>query len=77
MADLEDGVFAGSSFDPPATNTSLSVDYVTAMLKGNAGSFALKGGSARTVQLSNPMKALESVAGRSINSAEIRCRVPE
>ena len=48
MADLEDGVYGGSSFDPPATNTSLSVDYVTAMLKGNAGSFALKGGSAQS-----------------------------
>jgi len=48
MADLEDGVFAGQSFDPPSTNTPLIADYVTAMLKGRAGGFALKGGSAQS-----------------------------
>jgi hypothetical protein len=48
MADLENGIFAGQSFDPPATNTSLVANYVTAMLKGRAGSFALKGGDAQS-----------------------------
>ena len=48
MADLEEGVFAGQSFDPPPTNTPLIADYVTAMLKGRPGGFALKGGSAQS-----------------------------
>ena len=49
MADLEDGVFAGQSFDPPPTNTSIDVDYVTAMLKGNSGNyFSLKAGDAQS-----------------------------
>jgi hypothetical protein len=47
MADLEDGVYAGQSFAAPASNTSITADYVTAMLKGKPGSFALKGGSAQ------------------------------
>jgi non-reducing end alpha-L-arabinofuranosidase len=48
MADLEDGVYAGDSFSAPASNTSLSVNYVTAMLKGKPGNFALKGGDAQS-----------------------------
>ncbi|HYP99102.1 MAG TPA: arabinofuranosidase catalytic domain-containing protein [Polyangiaceae bacterium] len=48
MADLEDGVFAGGSFAAPATNTSLVVTFVTAMLGGKAGSFRLKGGDAQS-----------------------------
>jgi len=52
MADLENGVFAGQSFTAPATNTSLTSNYVTAMLKGNSGnSFVLKGGDAQTGSL--------------------------
>ncbi|MEO6601474.1 MAG: arabinofuranosidase catalytic domain-containing protein [Polyangiaceae bacterium] len=51
MADLEDGIFAGQSFAAPATNTSLNVDYVTAMLKGKPGNFALKGGDAQSGML--------------------------
>jgi len=48
MGDLEDGVFAGESFTAPASNTSLSFDYVTGMLKGNSGnSWALKAGNAQ------------------------------
>ena len=46
MADLENGLFAGQSFDAPETNTSLLADYVVAMLKGKAGGFTLKGGDA-------------------------------
>ena len=49
MADLEDGVYAGGSFDAPATNTSLTASYVTAMLKGYSGNrFVLKGGDAQS-----------------------------
>jgi hypothetical protein len=48
MADLENGVFAGQSFDPPATNTSLVANFVTAMLKGRSGTFALKGADAES-----------------------------
>lgn len=48
MADLEDGVFAGGSFSAPASNTTLSVSFVTAMLEGKAGSFRLKGGDAQS-----------------------------
>jgi non-reducing end alpha-L-arabinofuranosidase len=52
MADLEDGVFAGGSFAAPASNTSLSADYVTAMLKGPSGNtFVLKGGDAQSGSL--------------------------
>ncbi len=48
MADLEDGLFAGSSFDGPDTATPLNADYVTLMLKGHSGNrFALKGGDAQ------------------------------
>jgi hypothetical protein len=48
MADLEEGVFAGQSFEAPASNTPLIADYVTAMLKGKPGTFALKGGDAQS-----------------------------
>ena len=49
MADLENGVFAGQSFAAPATNTSLVVNYVTAMLKGDTSNhWALKGGDAQS-----------------------------
>jgi hypothetical protein len=48
MADLEDGVFGGKTFSAEPTNTSITADYVTAMLKGKAGGFALKGGSAQS-----------------------------
>ena len=48
MADLEDGVFAGGSFAAPASNTSLTATFVTAMLGGKPGSFRLKGGDAQS-----------------------------
>lgn len=51
MADLEDGVFAGQSTEAPAIDTSLDVDYVTAMVKGKSGSYALKGGDAQSGRL--------------------------
>ena len=53
MADLEDGVFAGGSFDAPESNTSLIADYVTVMVKGHSGDrFGLKGGDAQSGLLS-------------------------
>ena len=52
MADLENGLYAGQSFAAPATNTSLTSNYVTAMLKGNSGNtFVLKGGDAQSGSL--------------------------
>jgi len=52
MADLEAGLFAGSSFDPPASNVTLNFDYVTAILKGDSGNhFALKGGNSQSGSL--------------------------
>lgn len=54
MADLEEGVFAGSSFDAPPTNTSLVVDYVTALVKGKSGNYyAIRGGDAQSGGLKN------------------------
>jgi len=48
MADLENGVFAGESYDASATNTPLVASFVTAMVKGKPGSFALKGADAQS-----------------------------
>jgi hypothetical protein len=49
MADLENGVFAGNSFAAPATNTGFSVNYITAMLKGDTNNhWALKGADAQS-----------------------------
>lgn len=54
MADLEDGVFAGQSFAAPATNTSISCDYVTGMVKGRSGNhYAIRGGDAQNGSLKN------------------------
>ena len=52
MADLENGVFSGQfagALNPD--NTSIIADYVTAMLKGRPGNFAIKGGDAQSGSL--------------------------
>jgi non-reducing end alpha-L-arabinofuranosidase len=46
MADLENGLFAGGTLNN-SNNTSVAFDYVTAMLKGKQGKFAIKGGDAQ------------------------------
>ena len=46
MADLESGIWAGQDSYSPA-NKPMDADFVTAMLKGQAGGFALKGGDAQ------------------------------
>jgi hypothetical protein len=67
MADMENGVFAGPSFAANPMDTPLSSAYVTAMVIGRAGTFALRGGNAQTGTLTtmydgvrptgyNPMK---------------------
>lgn len=67
MADMENGVFAGPSFAANANDTPLTFAYVTALVIGRSGSFALKGGSAQSGALTtmydgarpagyNPMK---------------------
>jgi hypothetical protein len=51
MVDLENGVWAGNSTPVTATNTPIVADFVTAMAKGKAGQFALKGGDANSGHL--------------------------
>ncbi len=48
MADLENGLYAGQSFAANAADTPLTMDFVTAMVKGRAGGFALKAGNAQS-----------------------------
>jgi hypothetical protein len=47
MADLENGLFAGTN-GVNNNNTPLTHDYVTAMIKGRAGGFAIRGGNAQS-----------------------------
>jgi hypothetical protein len=48
MADLENGLWAGSTKGVTNSNTPLPDTYVTALLRGNSGnSFVLKGGNAK------------------------------
>ena len=67
MADMENGVFAGPSFAANPRVTPLTSAYVTAVVVGRSGSFALRGGDAQTGTLTtmydgvrangyNPMK---------------------
>jgi hypothetical protein len=48
MADLENGLFAGQSLSANSGNTALTSEYVTAIIKGKAGGFAVKGGNAQS-----------------------------
>ncbi|HEX5100919.1 MAG TPA: arabinofuranosidase catalytic domain-containing protein [Polyangiaceae bacterium] len=48
MADLENGLFAGQSLSANNANTPLTSEYVTAVVKGKAGGFAIKGGNAQS-----------------------------
>jgi hypothetical protein len=48
MADLENGLYAGPSFASYPADMSLKSDFVTAMVKGYSGGFALKGGNAQS-----------------------------
>jgi hypothetical protein len=67
MADMENGVYAGPSFAANPADTPQTSAYVTAMVIGRSGTFALKGGNAQTGNLTtfydgarpagyNPMK---------------------
>jgi hypothetical protein len=47
MADLENGLFAGRTFDANPTNISQTAEYVTAIVKGKMGGFAIKSGDAQ------------------------------
>jgi hypothetical protein len=51
MADLENGLFGGQSFSLNPNNVSLNYEYVTAMVKGKAGAFAIKGGNSQSGSL--------------------------
>jgi hypothetical protein len=86
MADLENGLFAGGDFGPTSTNTPLTSAYVTAMVTGRSGSFAIKGGNsqmgtltslydgARPAKGYNPMKKegaiILGIGGDNSNSAQ-------
>jgi hypothetical protein len=67
MADMENGVFAGPSFAANPMVTPLTNAYVTALVIGRSGTFALRGGNAQAGTLTtmydgmrangyNPMK---------------------
>jgi hypothetical protein len=85
MADLENGLFAGSSTAANAKDTPLTSAYVTAMVKGRSGGFGLKGGNAQSGTLTtfydgarpsgyNPMKKqgaiILGIGGDNSNSAQ-------
>mmetsp|Transcript_93628 Transcript_93628/g.260658 ORF Transcript_93628/g.260658 Transcript_93628/m.260658 type:complete len:327 (-) Transcript_93628:24-1004(-) len=53
QADLENGLWAGSTARNPS-NSPIVADFVTAMVKGRAGGFTLKGGDAQQ----GPLKKL-------------------
>jgi hypothetical protein len=48
MADLENGLYTATNFTSNPMNTPLTSDFVTAMVKGFAGGFAVKGGNAQS-----------------------------
>jgi uncharacterized membrane protein YgcG len=48
MADLENGLFAGGNTGLSSGNASITSEYVTAMLKGRAGGFAIRAGDAQS-----------------------------
>ena len=86
MADLENGLFAGKDFGPTSTNTPLTSTYVTAMVTGRSGSFAIKGGNSQSGPLTtlydgarpangyNPMKKegaiILGIGGDNSNAAQ-------
>jgi non-reducing end alpha-L-arabinofuranosidase len=45
-ADLENGLFAGQAFGEATANTAVPYPYVTAIVKGKPGGFAIKAGNA-------------------------------
>jgi len=86
MADLENGLFAGVDFGPTSTNPPLTSTYVTAMVTGRSGSFAIKGGNSQSGSLKtmydgarpangyNPMKKqgaiILGIGGDNSNNAQ-------
>jgi hypothetical protein len=48
MADLENGLYTATNFTSNPMNTPLTTAFVTAMVKGRSGGFALKGGNAQS-----------------------------
>ena len=63
MADLENGLFAGQSTAANPTDTPLTSSYVTAMVKGRSGTFALKGGNAQSGNLTTKYDGPRPVGG--------------
>ncbi|HST65634.1 MAG TPA: alpha-L-arabinofuranosidase B [Mycobacteriales bacterium] len=52
MADLENGLFSGVNFGFNANDPSISNRFTTAVIKGRAGQWAIRGGNAQTGGLS-------------------------
>jgi len=48
LADLENGLFAGGPTGHNTKNTSVAYDYVTAIVKGNSTSYAIRAGNAQS-----------------------------
>jgi hypothetical protein len=84
MADLENGLYAGPTFAANPADTPLTSLYVTAMVKGRSGGFAVKGADAQAGALKtiydgarpvgyNPMKKqgaiILGIGGDNSNSA--------
>lgn len=85
MADMENGVYAGPSFAANPMDTPLTSTYVTAMVIGRSGTFALKGGNSQSGVLTtvydgarptgyNPMKKqgaiILGIGGDNTSSAQ-------
>ena len=86
MADLENGLFAGKDFGPTSTHTPLTSTYITAMVTGKSGTFAIKGGNSQSGTLTtmydgarpangyNPMKKegaiILGIGGDNSNAAQ-------
>jgi len=52
MADLEDGLYAGSSYSDGASDSAIDADYVTAIVKGKSGNYwAIRNGHAQSGKL--------------------------
>ena len=52
MADLENGLFSGQGAKQNSANPSIKYRFVTAIVKGKAGTWAIKGADATTGSLS-------------------------
>jgi hypothetical protein len=62
-ADMENGLFAGNVFGEYKGNNPVPYTYVTAMLKGKAGTWALKSGNSTTGKLTTQFEGTRPTVG--------------